>query len=79
MARKRDEVSADVQPALMDARKAARYLSVSTSTLRKLGVPRRILRSLPRYDRHDLDLFVASLPYEDEGDAEARKCDEAFD
>lgn len=79
MADRRDGGGAAVQPALMGERDAARYLGVSAGTLRKTGLPRRVWGSRRLYDRHDLDLFAGSLPYEHEDDAEARKCDEAFD
>ena len=54
-------------PALLSEANAAAYLGISATTLRKLGLPRRLLRSRKLYDRRDLDAFVDELPYEGEG------------
>lgn len=63
-------------PRLMPAPQAAHYLGVSESTLRTLGIARKMIGSKRLYDRHVLDLLADDLPNEGEsGDA---KCDEAF-
>lgn len=51
-------------PLLMSATAAAHYLSVSESTLRKLGLPRKMAGGKRLYDRRDLDQWADSLPYE---------------
>ena len=62
---------------LMQQKDAARYLGVSPSTLRKLGIPRKILGDLRLYERADLDGFADGLDYEG---TECRKntADDAF-
>lgn len=52
-------------PLLMPAPSAAHYLGVSESTLRALGLPRRVIGRKRLYDRRDLDRWADSLPYED--------------
>ena len=69
---------AEILPALLGERDAACYLGISPTSLRKLDLPRRTLGARRLYDRRDLDAFVDALPYEDEGDAEAEKCDRVF-
>ncbi len=64
-------------PALMSEGNAAFYIGVSAGTLRKLHIPRKVLRSRRLYDRRDLDAFRDSLPYEDEN-REVQSCDKAF-
>lgn len=51
-------------PLLMPAPAAAHYLGVSESTLRVLGLPRRVIGAKRLYDRRDLDAWADSLPYE---------------
>lgn len=66
-------------PRLMKAPDAARYLGVSETTLRGLGLPRRVLGSLRLYDRLDLDDFASSLPTEGREDQPCTsQADEAF-
>ena len=57
---------APVLPALLSETDAARYLGVSTGTLRKLDLPRKVLGARRLYHRHDLDAFADDLPYEGE-------------
>jgi len=49
---------------LLGEREAAAYLGVSPGTLRKLGLPRRMLGARRLYDVADLDGFADALPYE---------------
>ncbi len=50
---------------------------MSTGTLRKLHIPRKVLGRRRLYDRRDLDAFRDGLPYEDENKA-VESCDTAF-
>ncbi|MEL6219944.1 MAG: helix-turn-helix domain-containing protein [Pseudomonadota bacterium] len=50
---------------LMGASSAAKYLGISLETLRKLGIPRKVLGSRRLYERSDLDAFADTLGYED--------------
>jgi len=68
---------ATFQPALMGEGDAAFYIGVSTGTLRKQHIPRRVLGRRRLYDRRDLDAFRDGLPYEDEN-REEESCDAAF-
>ena len=43
---------------------AAKYIGVSETTLRTLGIPRRTCGAKRLYDKSDLDAFASSLPYE---------------
>ncbi|KPQ06158.1 MAG: Helix-turn-helix domain [Rhodobacteraceae bacterium HLUCCA12] len=63
-------------PRLLPAPEAAAYLGVSTSTLRNLPIPRRILGAKRLYDRIDLDAYASDLPTEDNG---VNTCDAVFD
>lgn len=54
----------DLTPLLMPAPVAARYLGVSESTLRQMGLPRRKLGAKRLFDRRDLDAYADSLPYD---------------
>lgn len=56
---------------------AADYIGVSRSTLRKLGIKRRVLGGKRLYDRIDLDAFADELSYEGES-GEGNTCDAAF-
>ena len=49
-------------PALMGEGNAAFYIGVSTGTLRKLHIPRKVLGSRRLYDRRDRDEFRDGLP-----------------
>ena len=51
-------------PRLLAAPEAARYIGVSESTLRTLGIPRRLLGAKRLYDRIDLDAYASGLPVE---------------
>ena len=53
-------------PRLLPAPEAARYLGVSESTLRSLGIARRVLGAKRLYDRIELDAYASSLPVEGE-------------
>lgn len=66
-------------PRLMGEAAAAAYLGVSPTTLRKLGIPRRVQGARRLYDRGDLEAYADGLPYEDEGADQAEAtCDRAF-
>lgn len=66
-------------PRLLPAPEAAAYIGVSQTTLRGLGIPRRILGGKRVYDRFDLDAFASSLPIEGETEESgANSCDDAF-
>lgn len=64
-------------PRLLPAQEAAHYLGVSESTLRGLGLPRRILGAKRLYDRFSLDEYASALPFEGEG-PEENTCDGKF-
>lgn len=49
-------------PRLLPAPRAAVYLGVSESTLRKLEIPRRKLGEKRLYDVRDLDAYADTLP-----------------
>lgn len=70
-----------IQPRLLGEAEAARYLGVSQTTLRGLGLPRRALGARRLYDILDLDAWASALPYEHQdgpaGQDQAR-CDAAF-
>jgi hypothetical protein len=65
-------------PRLMPAPEAAHYLGISTSTLRKLDIPRKGLLGKRLYDRLDLDRFASDLETIGESGAEANPCDAIF-
>lgn len=67
----------DFPPRLMPAPQAAHYLGVSETTLRSLGLPRRMLGAKRVYDRTDLDRFADGLPY-DATPEEENTCDALF-
>jgi superfamily I DNA/RNA helicase len=50
---------------------AALYLGVSESTLRTLGIPRKILGGKKLYDRLELDAYANNLDTEGESIANA--------
>lgn len=54
----------DFPPRLMPLAAAARYIGVSTSTLRKLDIPRKLVIEKPVYDKSDLDAYADGIPYE---------------
>jgi hypothetical protein len=58
---------------LLGERAAAEYLGVSPTTLRGLGLPRRMLGARRLYDVADLEAFADALPYE--GDSGGNSCD----
>ena len=51
-------------PRLLPAPDAARYIGISETYLRTLGLPRRVLGKRRLYDRYDLDAFVSSMEIE---------------
>lgn len=59
-------------PRLLPSPAAAHYLGVSESTLRGLGIPRRMLGGKRLYDRLDLDAYASDLPSEAD---EENSCD----
>ncbi len=69
--------SIEFVPRLLPAPRAALYLGVSETTLRGLGIPRRVLGAKRLYDRHDLDAYADALALEGSGE-EANTCDGAF-
>lgn len=76
------KVDISFQPRLMSAPEAARYLGLSETSLRGLGLPRRELGRRRLYDRYDLEAFANSLSYDADGiDAESEdqdECDRLF-
>jgi len=64
-------------PRLMPAPVAARYIGVSETKLRGLGLPRKELGGKRVYDRVDLDAYADRLPYEG-AQPEADECDKLF-
>ena len=63
-------------PGLLSEPDAALWLGISASTLRGLGIPRRVLGRRRLYDVRDLIAYRDGLPYEgDEATAESNTCD----
>jgi hypothetical protein len=73
-------ISLAFPPRLLAAPEAAQYIGVSVTTLRGLGLPRRILGGKRLYDRIELDAFASSLPIEgeDQESGGVNSCDAAF-
>lgn len=69
-------------PRLLSSAKAAAYLGISETTLRTLGLPRRILGTRRLYDRYELDAFADGLEAEDSATDQLQKdqaeCDRLF-
>ena len=68
-------------PILLGATAAAHFLGVSESTLRTLGIPRKMLGAKRLYDHRDLIAYVDELDYEAERNkptSDEEACDEAF-
>lgn len=69
-------------PRLLSSAKAAAYLGISETTLRTLGLPRRILGTRRLYDRYELDAFADGLEVEDSAADQLQKdqaeCDRLF-
>lgn len=63
-------------PRLLPAPEAAHYLGISETTLRNLGLPRRMLGGKRLYDRLTLDDYASGLPVEGEDSGESNTCDE---
>ncbi|QEU08741.1 helix-turn-helix domain-containing protein [Paracoccus yeei] len=63
-------------PRLLPAPEAAHYLGVSETTLRGLGLPRRMLGGKRLFDRLTLDEYASSLPVEGEDVEGLNSCDE---
>jgi len=62
-------------PRLLPAPEAAHYLGVSETTLRGLGIPRRMLGAKRLYDRIVLDAYASDLPTEGDVSEEPNTCD----
>ncbi|MEM1345750.1 MAG: helix-turn-helix domain-containing protein [Pseudomonadota bacterium] len=56
--------SASFLPRAMGEADAAKYIGLSPTTLRSLGIPRRVYGSRRLYERADLDDFLNNLPFE---------------
>ena len=56
-------------PRLLGEAQAAAYIGVSSSTLRKLPIPRKVEGGRKLFDRLDLDAYADSLPYEGGSDS----------
>lgn len=69
-------LAASYPPRLLPAPAAARYLGVSETKLRELGLARRILHGKRLYHIADLDAFADSLPIE--GEEEGSTCRNVF-
>lgn len=65
-------------PRLLPSPDAAHYLGVSESTLRTLGLPRKVLGAKRLYDRLALDEYASALPVEGDDDSEVNSCDGKF-
>ncbi len=65
---------------LLGATAAAHFLGVSESTLRTLGIPRKVLGARRLYDQRDLVAYVDALTYEAGGapSTDEESCDAAF-
>ena len=76
------KIDISYQPRLMPAPEAARYIGVSETTLRGLGLPRRVLGKRRLYDRYDLEAFVNAMSYDAEdasaADGDRDECDRLF-
>jgi len=76
------KIDISYQPRLLPASAAAQYLGISETSLRGLGLPRRVLGKRRLYDRYDLEAFVNSMSYDaaNEGDAneDRDECDRLF-
>ena len=72
----------DFVPRLMPAPDAARYIGISETYLRTLGLPRRVLGTRRLYDRYDLDAFASSMEIEggemDTFERDQAECDRLF-
>jgi hypothetical protein len=66
-------------PGLLAEPSAARWLGISVSTLRTLGIRRRVIGRRKLYDLRDLAAFRDNLPYEDQGrETDEEACDRLF-
>lgn len=71
--------SSSFTPRLLAAPSAAHYLGVSETTLRTLGLPRRVLGGKRLYDVIDLDQYASNLPIEgNEDETEENTCEGKF-
>jgi len=52
-------------PRLLSSVSAAAYLGISETTLRTLGLPRRMLGTRRLYDRYDLEAYADGLEIDD--------------
>ena len=57
--------SLEFVPRLMPAPVAAQYIGISETSLRTLGLPRRVFGKRRLYDRYDLDAFANSMEIDD--------------
>lgn len=64
-------------PRLLGSGEAATYLGISETTLRGLGLPRRLLGGRKLYDRLELDAYASGLPIEGESE-EVNTCHGKF-
>lgn len=69
-------VSIPMPRGLLSEADAALYLGIGVTTMRGLGIPRRMLGARRLYDIRDLDEFRDTLPYEDQSNGRANTCDE---
>lgn len=77
LAVKADPVS--YPPGLLAEPAAARWLGVSVTTLRTLGIRRRVIGRRMLYDLRDLATFRDNLPYEgQERETDEEACDRLF-
>jgi len=69
-------------PRLLASPRAAAYLGISETTLRGLGLPRRVLGAKRLYDRLTLDEYADSLPetgeQRDSLENDRAECDRLF-
>lgn len=65
-------------PRLMKEPEAARYIGQSESTLRMLGLPRKVRGANRLYDIRDLDAYADSLQYEGNTECEINPADSVF-
>lgn len=63
-------------PRLLPAPQAAHYLGVSETTLRGLGLPRKVLGGKRLYDRLTLDEYASGLPDDRQNTEGPNSCDE---
>ena len=72
-----DRVAIPLLRGLLSEADGALYLGIGVTTMRGLGIRRKMLGARRLYDIRDLDAFRDGLPYEDEN-REEESCDAAF-